>query len=197
MKVELRADGKLQISGYVNVTGKMSRPVITGKGRRVIEVIEERAFQNALSRASNVQMTKDHNSNYVLAETRADTLKLYEDNIGLRAEAVIDDEKTIEEAKAGKLKGWSFGMRNIDDSIEERAEQLPLRKVKGFDLDHVTLVVHKTPVYAATSIELRADDVQEELETRAFDDDVKFIDNKPKFDNTEFKERLEKLKLTK
>lgn len=197
MKVELRADGKLHISGYVNVTGKMSRPVITGKGRRVIEVIEERAFQNALSRASNVQMTKDHNSNYVLAETRADTLKLHEDNIGLRAEAVIDDEKTIEEAKAGKLKGWSFGMRNIDDAIEERAEQLPLRKVKGFDLDHVTLVVHKTPVYAATSIELRADDVQEELETRAFDDDVKFIDNKPKFDNTEFKERLEKLKLTK
>lgn len=196
MKVELRADGKLHISGYVNVTGKMSRPVITGKGRKVIEVIEERAFQNALSRASNVQMTKDHNKKCVLAETRADTLKLYEDNIGLRAEAVIDDETTIAEAKAGKLKGWSFGMRNIEDEIEERAEQLPLRKVKGFDLDHVTLVVHKTPVYAATSIELRADDVQEELETRAFDDEVKYVDSKPKYDNSEFKKRLEKLKLT-
>lgn len=195
MKVELRADGKLHISGYVNVTGKMSRPVITGKGRKVIEVIEERAFQNALSRASNVQMTKDHNPNCVLAETRTNTLKLYEDNIGLRAETVIDDETTIEEAKAGKLKGWSFGMRNIEDKIEERADQLPLRKVKGFDLDHVTLVVHKTPVYAATSIELRADDVQEELETRAFDDEVKFVDSKPKYDNSEFKERLEKLKL--
>lgn len=196
MKVELRADGTLHVSGYVNVTGKMSRPVITSKGQRVIEVIEERSFQNALARAGNVKMTKDHNSNCVLAETRANTLTLHEDNIGLRAEAVITDETTIKEAKAGKLKGWSFGMRNIIDKIEERAEQLPIRRVTGFDLDHITLVVNKTPVYAATSVELRADEELEELEVRAFNDEVKLVDNQPKYDNSEFKERLEKLKLT-
>lgn len=195
MKAELRADGTLCISGYVNVTGKMSRPVITGKGQRVIEVIEERTFQNALAKASNVKMTKDHNPNYVLAETRANTLKLQEDSIGLRAEAVITDETTIQEARAGKLKGWSFGMRNIVDEIEERAQQLPLRRVKGFNLDHITLVVNKTPVYAATSVELRADDELDELETRAFDDEVKLVDKHPKYDNSEFKKRLEKLKL--
>lgn len=195
MKAELRADGTLRISGYVNVTGKMSRPVITGKGQRVIEVIEERTFQNALAKASNVKMTKDHNPNYVLAETRANTLKLQEDSIGLRAEAVITDETTIQEARAGKLKGWSFGMRNIVDEIEERAQQLPLRRVKGFNLDHITLVVNKTPVYAATSVELRADDELDELETRAFDDEVKLVDKHPKYDNSEFKKRLEKLKL--
>lgn len=196
MKVELRADGTLHVSGYVNVTGKMSRPVITSKGQRVIEVIEERSFHNALARAGNVKMTKDHNSNYMLAETRANTLTLHEDNIGLRAEAVITDETTIKEAKAGKVKGWSFGMRNIIDKIEERAEQLPIRRVTGFDLDHITLVVNKTPVYAATSVELRADEELEELEVRAFDDEVKLVDNQPKYDNSEFKERLEKLKLT-
>lgn len=196
MKVELRADGTLHVSGYVNVTGKMSRPVITSKGQRVIEVIEERSFQNALARAGNVAMTKDHNKNCVLAETRANNLTLCEDNIGLRAEAVITDETTIKEAKAGKIKGWSFGMRNIIDKIEERAEQLPIRRVTGFDLDHITLVVNKTPVYAATSVELRADDELEELEVRAFDDEVKTVDNQPKYDNSEFKERLEKLKLT-
>lgn len=196
MKVELRADGTLHVSGYVNVTGKMSRPVITSKGQRVIEVIEERSFHNALARAGNVKMTKDHNSNCVLAETRANNLTLHEDNIGLRAEAVITDETTIKEAKAGKVKGWSFGMRNIIDKIEERAEQLPIRRVTGFDLDHITLVVNKTPVYAATSVELRADEELEELEVRAFDDEVKLVDNQPKYDNSEFKERLEKLKLT-
>lgn len=197
MKVELRADGTLHISGYVNVTGKMSRPVITGKGQRVIEVIEERTFQNALARAGNVKMTKDHNPDCVLAETRANSLSLHEDSIGLRAEAVIADKTTIKEAKAGKIKGWSFGMRNIIDKIEERAEQLPIRRVTGFDLDHITLVVNKTPVYAATSVELRADDELEELETRAFDDEVEHINNQPNYDNSEFKERLEKLKLTK
>lgn len=197
MKVELRADGTLHISGYVNVTGKMSRPVITAKGQRVIEVIEERTFQNALSKATNVKMTKDHNPNYVLAETRANTLTLHEDSIGLRAEADITDETTIREAKEGKIKGWSFGMRNIIDKIEERAEQLPIRHVKGFDLDHITLVVNKTPVYAATSVELRADDELEELETRAFDDDLQFVNNKKEktYDNSEFEKRLEKLKV--
>lgn len=198
MKVELRADGTLHISGYVNVTGKMSRPVITAKGQKVIEVIEERAFQNALSKATNVKMTKDHNPNCVLAETRANTLTLHEDSIGLRAEADITDETTIKEAKEGKIKGWSFGMRNIIDKIEERAEQLPIRHVKGFDLDHITLVVNKTPVYAATSVELRADDELEELETRAFEDDLQFVNNRKEkaYDNSEFEKRLEKLKLT-
>lgn len=198
MKVELRADGTLHISGYVNVTGKMSRPVITAKGQKVIEVIEERTFQNALSKATNVKMTKDHNPNCVLAETRANTLTLHEDSIGLRAEADITDETTIKEAKEGKIKGWSFGMRNIIDKIEERAEQLPIRHVKGFDLDHITLVVNKTPVYAATSVELRADDELEELETRAFDDDLQVINNQKDkaYDNSEFEKRLEKLKLT-
>lgn len=194
MKVEVRSDGVLHISGYVNVTGKMSRPVITGKGQKVIEVIEERSFGNALARAGNVRMTKDHEADYVLAETGKNTLTLREDKIGLRAEADITDEATIEEAKAGKIKGWSFGMRNIVDRIEERAEQLPLRHVKGFDLDHITLVVNKTPVYAATSVEMRADEEAEEMEMRAFEDDTELIKcAKKSYDNSKFKERLEKL----
>ena len=43
MRAELRADG-LHISGYVNVPGRESRPVMTPHGR-VIEIIEQRAFQ--------------------------------------------------------------------------------------------------------------------------------------------------------
>ena len=37
MKAELRADG-LHISGYVNVPGRESRPVLTPRGK-VIEII--------------------------------------------------------------------------------------------------------------------------------------------------------------
>lgn len=194
MKVEVRADGVLEITGYVNVTGKPSRPVITAKGQRVIEVIEERAFADALERAGNVPMTKDHDKNYVLAETRANNLTLKEDRIGLYAKAEITDADTIAEARQGKIKGWSFGMRRIHDKIEERAEQLPLRRVSGFDLDHITLVVNKTPVYSATSVECRADDEVLELECRAFNDDTHIIDNQKKtYDNTEYKNRLKKL----
>jgi HK97 family phage prohead protease len=166
LKIELRADG-LHLTGYVNVTEKMSRPVVTSKGQKVIELIEPRAFEKALEKIENVPMTKDHNPDIVLAETRDKTLELYEDAIGLHYDATITDEQTIVEARAGKLKGLSFGMKNITDKIEERADTLPLRRVSAFDLDHITLVVNKKPVYAATSIEMRADEQTDEIECRA------------------------------
>lgn len=197
MKVELRADGALHLSGYVNVTGKMSRPVVTGKGRKVIEVIEERAFTRALAKAENIAMTKDHDAGTVLCETRSGTLRLKEDAIGLYADADVRDGQTIAEARAGKLKGWSFGMCNIVDNIEERADKLPLRTVKDFDLDHITLVVHKTPVYAATSIEIRAGDKTDEMECRAGTDEaieLVGLGNDECSRNSAYQERYEKLK---
>lgn len=42
MEIEIRA-GEARISGYVNVTEKKSRPVMTKVGR-VVEEIEPRAF---------------------------------------------------------------------------------------------------------------------------------------------------------
>jgi phage head maturation protease len=189
MKVEIRADG-VHISGYVNVTEKMSRPVITAKGQKVVEVIEPRAFERAIEKADNVAMTKDHDPNVVLAETRAGNLTVYEDAIGLHADAVVTDENTVAEARAGKIKGWSFGMRQIVDKIEERADALPLRRVSAFDLDHITLVVNKTPVYAATSVEMRADDDVAEIECRAMEETPTVIETKPKFDNSDYRNRI-------
>lgn len=194
MKLEIRADG-LHISGYVNVTEKMSRPVVTSKGQRVVEVIEPRTFSKALEKAGNIPLTKDHIPDYVLAETRAGTLKLREDAIGLHAEALVTDPQTIAEARAGAVKGWSFGMRDVEDVIEERADALPLRRVRGMTLDHITLVVHKVPCYAATSIEVRADTETQAMEYRAMDDELEVVDNSlPAYDNSEYKNRLEALK---
>lgn len=193
MKLEIRADG-LHISGYVNVTEKMSRPVVTSKGQRVVEVIEPRTFSKALEKAGNIPLTKDHIPDYVLAETRAGTLKLREDAIGLHAEALVTDPQTIAEARAGAVKGWSFGMRDVEDVIEERADALPLRRVRGMTLDHITLVVHKVPCYAATSIEVRADTETQAMEYRAMDDELEVVDNSlPAYDNSEYKNRLEAL----
>lgn len=43
MKIEVRADNTVHITGYVNATEKKSRPVITPHGK-CIEVVEARAF---------------------------------------------------------------------------------------------------------------------------------------------------------
>ncbi len=155
MKIEIRADG-IHFEGYVNVTGKMSKPVITPSRQRVIETIEERAFQEALGRTSNVEIWLDHNPGRVIAQTKDGTLELREDSIGLKASGTITDQEVVQNAK--KLRGWSFGMRNVKDSIEERTDNLPIRHVKSLDLGHIALLLHKNPAYSATSIELRDDE---------------------------------------
>lgn len=196
MKAELRADG-LHISGYVNVPGRESRPVLTPRGK-VIEIIEQRAFARAIERAGGIKMLLDHDRSRVLANTSDGTLKVREDEVGLRAESVITDEDVIAGAKAGKLKGWSFNMKNVQDTIEERADSLPIRHVKDFDMDEITLVMNKNPVYSSTSIEVRAD-AEEEIETRAICLEAEFSEaaqtlKTPKFDNTAFKNRMQALK---
>ena len=154
MRVELRADG-LHISGYVNIPGRPSRPVTTPHGR-VIEIIEQRAFERAIKRAGNIQMLLDHDHGRVLAETSNGTLSLKEDAVGLRAESVVTDPEVIAGAKAGRLRGWSFDIRNPKDYVEERAEGLPVRHITDLDMTEVTLAMSRIPVYASTSIEVRA-----------------------------------------
>ena len=178
MKIEIRGE----ISGYVNATEKKSRPVITPHGK-VVEEIEPRAFAGAIERAGNVTLSVDHDDTHIFAETRNNTLTLTEDDIGLHADVQITDPDLIALARKGKIRGWSFGM-----------EDLPLRKVKALDLDHVSLIVNKLPVYSATSVEVRADGT-EDIETRArADENVQIVDHTPKYDNTPYRERVEKIK---
>lgn len=173
MKAEIRADG-LHISGYVNVPGRESRPVVTPKGK-VNEIIEQRAFQKALDKAENIDLLLDHDRK--IASTSEGTLTAYEDAVGLRAETVINDEEVIKGAKEGKLKGWSFNMMRVKDEIEERANKLPLRKVKEFDMSEITLVMNRQPVYSSMSIEIRADN-EEDVEIRTEKSEFIIVDKR-------------------
>lgn len=165
MKIEIRADGAAYITGYVNVTEKKSRPVITPHGK-VIEVIEPRAFEAALERNGSITVTVDHDSTHIYADTKDGSLVLREDDIGLHAEVTIRDKDLIALARDGKIRGWSFGMYNVKDTVEPRADDLPLRRISALDLDHVSLIVNKSPVYSATSVEVRAGG-ETEMEERA------------------------------
>lgn len=156
MQFEIRADS-LHIDGYVNVTGKLSRPIVTPRGR-VLETVEPRAFDEAIRESGEVTLTLDHKTGHIYATTLDGTLKLREDAIGLHAEVTVTDPDVIEMARKGKIKGWSFGMYNVRDEMESRGEdKLPIRHVTGMLLDHVSLIKDKQPCYAATSVEVRAE----------------------------------------
>lgn len=80
-------------------------------------------------------------------------------------------------------------MYNVVDELEQRADGLPIRHVKDFMLDHVTLVKDKIPCYSATSVEYRADS-EINIECRSIDVPMEFVE-KP--DYTEFTERLRRI----
>ena len=194
MRIEVRADNSARITGYVNVVERESRPVITPRGR-VNELVESGVFNRALETNSNIAMTVDHDPERVVASTSDGSLKLVEDNIGLRADAVTSDEHVVAAAREGKIKGWSFGMMRIQDSIEDRADKLPLRRIKDMILDHLTLVINKTPCYSATSVELRAE-AEEDIESRACDNgvDVSIEEKRAEIDYSKWENRLKELK---
>lgn len=164
MRVEIRADNTVHIEGYVNVAERESRAVITPHGK-VNELIESGVFQRAIDSADEIDLMVDHDR--VIGSTK-NNLSLSEDAIGLRADLTTDDEEVVTSAKAGKLKGWSFGFRKPVDTVEQRADKLPLRRISGLILDEVSLIVKKNPIYSATSVEVRANDEEDIAERRAY-----------------------------
>lgn len=164
VKVEIRADNSVHIEGYVNVAERESRAVVTPYGK-VNELIEQGVFQRAIDSAEEIELMVDHDR--VIGSTK-DNLSLSEDAIGLRADLTTSDEEVVTDAKAGKIKGWSFGFRKPVDTVEQRADKLPLRRISGLILDEVSLIINKNPVYSATSVEVRADNEEDVTETRAY-----------------------------
>ena len=83
--------------------------MLTPRGK-VIEVIEQRAFERAINRAADIRMLLDHDRGHVLADTADGTLTVREDEVGLRAESVVTDPTVIDGAKKGLLISYLLGM---------------------------------------------------------------------------------------
>lgn len=187
MDIEIRADGTLHIEGYVNAVERDSRTVICPECGKCVEQIRAGAFGEALRAAKNVDILLNHDKERKLGSTSEGTLSLYEDSIGLRASADIRDADVISEARAGRLRGWSFGFKKLSSEIESRSNTIPRRIVTSMALNEVSLIDDRyTPCYAGTSIELRADGETDEHELRSNEDEVHFSgtsEDKPEVHN--------------
>lgn len=118
------------------------------------EVIEPGAFGRSLKSRNDVKLLVNHDTGRVLASSRAKTLRLYEDSVGLRVEADLpnttDGRDMAELLKRGDLSSMSFGFNVIKDSWNAEGDMRTLKSVRLFEVSIVAF-----PAYQATEASVR------------------------------------------
>ena len=157
MRIEIRSDSVI-LEGYVNAIERKSK-ILHSRMGRFIERIRKGAFFNALKRNDDVHVLLNHDWNRDLGSTKQGNLELQEDAIGLKARAEITDKEVIEDARNGRLVGWSFGFLDVPGGVVNKQEDgIALREVSDMDLREVSILNNrKSPAYEGTLIMARDD----------------------------------------
>lgn len=143
-----------KIGGYINVTERESEILYNkNKGKWFKETMKKGVFERALDRANDIPLLLQHDWDKKLASTSNKTLNLREDQVGLRFEAEIEDEKLYSEIRDGKINHCSFGFSVVTEQIEPINNRLEKRSVEEINLYEVSLV--KNPAYEGSIVEAR------------------------------------------
>jgi len=102
-----------ETSDGMTLTGYAARFNQPSEDMGFVERIAPGAFKRSLSSRNDIKLLWNHSSSDVLGSTRAGTLRLMEDEYGLRVEADLPDTSTGRDAKVliqrGDVTGFSFG----------------------------------------------------------------------------------------
>lgn len=153
LPVEVRAaDGKpVTVGGYAAVFDQAVD--IAGY---FTEVIARGAFTETLKTA-DVRAYFDHDSGRILGRSSAGTLRLTEDDKGLKVEIDLPDTSDGRDVatliERGDVSGMSFGFMVTKQEWDETVDP-PKRTVMAVDLREVSIV--SEPAYDGTSIALRS-----------------------------------------
>jgi HK97 family phage prohead protease len=149
--LERRSEGDpAMMRGYAAVFDQLSLPL--GWGFR--EKIRAGAF--AASLADDVRALWNHNPDYVLGRSTNNTLRLNEDDLGLRIEieppATQLAQHFMANIERGDVNQMSFLFRALDEEWDEIDGELvrTLTKVKLYEVSPVTF-----PAYPQTSVSVR------------------------------------------
>lgn len=137
-------DGGVTFTGYAAVFDSPSEPL------PFIETVAKGAFGRSLRSRNDVKLLWNHDSGQVLGSTRAKTLRLVEDDKGLRVEGDLPDTTLGRDARElirrGDVDSMSFGFTTIRDKWSEDGNQRTLHAVR---LHEVSIVAF--PAYTATA----------------------------------------------
>ena len=137
------ADG-MSFTGYAAVFNSDSEPL------PFIERIAPGAFKRSLQSRNEVKLLWNHDAGEPLASVRGGTLRLVEDEIGLRVEATLANttrgRDVAELIRSKTIDSMSFGFSVIKDSWSSNGEIRTLEAVRLFETSVVSW-----PAYTATA----------------------------------------------
>lgn len=161
---EIREDNSVELSGYISVCERDSKRLMDKVGY-FVEQIMPNAFRRSLESNPNIPILFNHKWDRELGRNGVNECEIYEDNIGLRYKIRTNDAEVVELARAGKLRGTSFGFQSIKESATDIASGLRRRFIHELRLLECS-ILSVEPAYVATSVEVRAKD-GEEIEIRS------------------------------
>lgn len=177
VEVECRDDGSYKIGGYVNATERESELLYSSKRKKWFkEVVKQGAFTRSLSSGKEIPLLLEHDETRRLADNKAGTLTLKEDQIGLRFDAEIRDKEVYEKVKNKQINNCSFGFKPVDQDFEQVDELREKRYLNDLELLEVSLV--ENPAYAGSLVEVRnlneqMEILKEEQRAKAKEEDKK------------------------
>lgn len=204
MDIIIRSDS-VEISGYVNAVERDSRPLRDRFGQ-FIERIRKGAFKRAIQKNNDIHVLLNHDWTRDIGSTSKGNLELTEDNIGLKARVVTDDPEVVDDARNGRLVGWSFGFYD-EEVTEGMFNNLRQRIVNEMDLREVSILNNKRrPAYEGTLINARSEGEQPINLAEDFICDFKIREEtdqqqdpepdpqEPVFDNSKYKQMIADMK---
>lgn len=167
-------DGKRYIRGYAAVYGVQSRMLYDRQIGPFVETIEKGAFSDVIN--DDTYLCRDHLVSQIFGRTTSETLRLWEDDIGLAFEVEMPENvsyanDTYELVKRGDLFGCSFRAQ-IDpegDSRSKREDGATLRTISSFKR-LVDVSVVGVPAYPDTSVSAR------NIEDRAYSEQLSLLE---------------------
>lgn len=158
-KIEIREDeqGVKTLSGYAVKWNKLSH--VLGYFRKFREQFQRGAFADSLEN-DDQRFLWSHDVSKVLGRTKNGTLRLFEDDVGLRFELDLPDttlgKDTYESIKRGDVDGVSFGFQMISHELEEPDDGLTIRTVTKARLLEISAVAF--PAYPDSEVSARGYD---------------------------------------
>lgn len=141
---------------FVGYAAKFNEPSENLGG--FIEYVERGAFSRALKSRNDVMLLWNHDAGEPLASTRSGTMKLVEDEVGLRVEARLPETTRGRDLavllRDGIVRKMSFGFNVIKDSWNSEGTERRLKSVRLFEVSAVVW-----PAYTSTEAAVRGLDL--------------------------------------